>query len=231
MTIAYYGYLALGGALSLVGLVISQQLKAKFGKYSQFPTSSGLSGRDIAQTMLRDHGINDVQIVESQGMLSDHYNPLTRTVALSPEVFHGRSVASAAVAAHECGHAVQHATAYRMLQLRSRLVPVVQFSAMAQQWLLLIAFLTLNTMPQIMLATIAAFALTTAFSFITLPVEFDASRRALVWLDRSGITRGTEHEGAKDALKWAALTYVSAALSALVMLLFLIFRYIGSRED
>ncbi len=231
MTMAYYGYMALAGALSVVGLIISQQLKTKFGKYSQFPTSSGLSGREIAQTMLRDHGINDVQIVESQGMLSDHYNPLTRTVALSPEVFHGRSVAAAAVAAHECGHAVQHATAYRMLQLRSRLVPVVQVSAMAQQWLLLIAFLTLNTMPQIMLITIAAFAVTTAFSFITLPVEFDASRRALVWLDRSRIARGAEHEGAKDALKWAALTYVSAALSALVMLLFLIFRYIGSRED
>jgi hypothetical protein len=181
--------------------------------------------------MLRHYGIRDVQVVESHGMLSDHYNPLNKTVALSHEVFHGQHVAAAAVAAHECGHAVQHATAYSMLQLRSRLVPVVQLSAMAQQRLLLIAFMTINTMPQIMLLTIIAFGVTTLFSFITLPVEFDASRRALVWLDQSGVARGVEHEGAKDALKWAAMTYVSAALSALVMLLFLIFRYIGANEE
>ena len=228
--ISYYGYMALAGVLSLVGLVISQKLKAKFSRYSAMPTSSGLSGSEVAREMLRHYGLYNVQVVETHGVLSDHYNPLTRTVALSEAVFHNRSVAAAAVAAHECGHAVQHAQAYKMLQLRSRLVPVVNFSAMAQQWLLIIAFVTLNTMPQIMLITIIAFAITTVVSLITLPVEFDASRRALAWLDSSGITRGAEHEGAKDALYWAALTYVSAALSSLVMLLFLILRYIGAND-
>lgn len=227
----YYGYMVVAGLLSLVGLYIGQRLKSKFAKYSAMPTSSGMSGREIAEQMLRSYGIHDVQVTESHGVLSDHYNPLTKTVALSREVFYGRHVAAAAVAAHECGHAVQHATAYSLLQLRSTLVPIVQFSAMAQQWLLLIAFMTLSTMPQIMLLTIIAFAITTLFSFITLPVEFDASRRALAWLDKTGITRGTEYTGAKDALSWAAMTYVSAALSALVMLLFLIFRYIGANEE
>ena len=227
----YYGYMAVAGILSLVGLFVGQRLKSKFAHYSQMPTGTRMTGREVAEAMLRHYGIRDVQVVESHGMLSDHYNPLNKTVALSHEVFHGQHVAAAAVAAHECGHAVQHATAYSMLQLRSRLVPVVQFSAMAQQWLLLIAFMTINTMPQIMLLTIVAFGVTTLFSFITLPVEFDASRRALVWLDQSGVARGMEHEGAKDALKWAAMTYVSAALSALVMLLFLIFRYVGANEE
>jgi Zn-dependent membrane protease YugP len=227
----YYGYMAIAGVLSLVGLFIGQRLKSKFAHYSHMPTGSGLTGREVAEAMLRHYGIRDVQVVESHGMLSDHYNPLSKTVALSQEVFYGRHVAAAAVAAHECGHAVQHATAYSMLQLRSRLVPVVQLSAMAQQWLLLIAFMTINSMPQIMLLAIIAFGVTTLFSFITLPVEFDASRRALVWLDQSGVARGTEYAGAKDALKWAAMTYVSAALSALVMLLFLIFRYIGANEE
>jgi Zn-dependent membrane protease YugP len=227
----YYGYMAIAGVLSLVGLFVGQRLKSKFAHYSHMPTGTGHTGREVAEAMLRHYGIRDVQVVESHGMLSDHYNPLSKTVALSQEVFHGRHVAAAAVAAHECGHAVQHATAYSMLQLRSRLVPVVQFSAMAQQWLLLIAFMTINTMPQIMLLTIIAFGVTTLFSFITLPVEFDASRRALVWLNQSGVARGMEYEGAKDALKWAAMTYVSAALSALVMLLFLIFRYVGANEE
>ena len=227
----YYGYMAIAGVLSLVGLFVGQRLKSKFAHYSQMPTGTRMTGREVAEAMLRHYGIRDVQVVESHGMLSDHYNPLNKTVALSHEVFHGQHVAAAAVAAHECGHAVQHATAYSMLQLRSRLVPVVQLSAMAQQWLLLIAFMTINTMPQIMLLTIVAFGVTTLFSFITLPVEFDASRRALVWLDQSGVARGMEHEGAKDALKWAAMTYVSAALSALVMLLFLIFRYVGANEE
>jgi hypothetical protein len=227
----YYGYMAIAGVLSLVGLFVGQRLKSKFAHYSQVPTGARMTGREVAEAMLRHYGIGDVQVVESHGMLSDHYNPLSKTVALSHEVFHGRHVAAAAVAAHECGHAVQHATAYSMLQLRSRLVPVVQLSAMAQQWLLLIAFMTINTMPQIMLLTIIAFGVTTLFSFITLPVEFDASRRALVWLDQSGVARGVEQEGAKDALIWAAMTYVSAALSALVMLLFLIFRYVGANEE
>jgi Zn-dependent membrane protease YugP len=225
---SYYGYMIVGGILSLVGAYIGQKLKAKFSKYSKVPVRSGMSGREIAAQMLQHYGISDVKIVEGKGFLSDHYNPVSKTVSLSPDVYHGRTVASAAVAAHECGHAVQHAEAYSMLQVRSALVPAVKLSAMAQQWLLFIAFMTLATMPSIMLITIAAFAVTTLFSFITLPVEFDASRRALAWLDSSGVAQGAEYEGAKDALWWAAMTYVSAALSALVMVLYLLMQYLSS---
>jgi uncharacterized protein len=228
---SYYGYMVVAGILSVVGMLISQQLKSKFGKYSRIPIRSGLTGRQIAEDMLRHFGIHDVKIVMGQGMLTDHYNPLTKTVSLSPDVHNGYSIASAAVAAHECGHAVQHAQAYNMLQLRSALVPVVNISAMAQQWLLIIAFMTLSSMPQIMLITIIAFAMTTLFAFVTLPVEFDASRRALVWLNQSGVAKGAEYDGAKDALWWAAMTYVSAALSSLVMLLYLILRYSGSNRN
>jgi Zn-dependent membrane protease YugP len=222
---SYYGYMIVAGLLSVVGFVVSNILKSKFQKYSQVGLSNGMSGREIAEAMLRHYNISGVRVVEHQGFLSDHYNPATRTVALSPEIFHGRSVMAAAVAAHECGHAVQHDQAYAWLQMRSKLVPVVNVAAQAQQWLLIIAFLTLGTMPQLMLIVIIAFAMTTIFSFVTLPVEFDASNRALAWLDRTGTTRGQEYAGAKDALKWAAMTYVSAALSSLVMLLYLIMRY------
>jgi uncharacterized protein len=228
---SYYGYMVVAGILSVVGMLISQQLKSKFGKYSRIPIRSGLTGRQIAEEMLRHFGIHDVKIVMGQGMLTDHYNPLTKTVSLSPDVYNGYSIASAAVAAHECGHAVQHAQAYKMLQLRSALVPVVNISAMAQQWLLIIAFMTLSSMPQIMLITIIAFAMTTLFAFVTLPVEFDASRRALAWLDQANVAKGTEYDGAKDALWWAAMTYVSAALSSLVMLLYLILRYSSSNRN
>lgn len=227
---SYYGYMVVAGILSFVGMFVSQRLKAKFNKYGRISLRSGLSGQEVAARMLQHYGISDVKIVEGKGFLSDHYNPMSKTVALSPAVFRGRSIAAAAVAAHECGHAVQHANAYSMLQLRSALVPAVKMSAMAQQWLLIIAFMTLSTMPSIMLITIIAFAITTLFSFITLPVEFDASRRALLWLDSSGVTQGAEYDGAKDALWWAAMTYVSAALSALVMLLYLIMQYSGSRR-
>jgi len=227
----YYGFIAIAGLFSLVGFYISRKLKSKFNKYSQMGLRSGMSGREVAESMLQHFNINDVQIVEGRGFLTDHYNPAKKTVALSPNVFNGRSIAAAAVAAHECGHAVQHANAYSMLQVRSALVPVVQFSAMAQQWLLLIAFLTINSMPQIMLITIIAFAITTLFSVVTVPVEFDASKRALQWLDSSGVARGTEYDGAKDALNWAAMTYVSAALSALVMLAYLILRYFIATDD
>lgn len=227
---SYYGYMVVAGILSFVGMFVSQRLKAKFNKYGRISLRSGLSGQEVAARMLQHYGISDVKIVEGKGFLSDHYNPMSKTVALSPAVFRGRSIAAAAVAAHECGHAVQHANAYSMLQLRSALVPAVKMSAMAQQWLLIIAFMTLSTMPSIMLITIIAFAITTLFSFITLPVEFDASRRALLWLDNSGVTQGAEYDGAKDALWWAAMTYVSAALSALVMLLYLIMQYSGSRR-
>ncbi|MDX1665862.1 MAG: zinc metallopeptidase [Saprospiraceae bacterium] len=227
----YYGYMIIAFVLSLVGMYVGQRLKSKFTKYSQIGIRAGISGREIAEQMLDHYGIHDVQVVEGRGFLSDHYNPLTKTISLSPEVYRGRSIASAAVAAHECGHAVQHDNAYAMLQVRSALVPVVKLSAMAQQWLLLIAFITINTMPSIMLITIVAFAATTLFSLITVPVEFDASRRALAWLDSSNITRGAEHEGAKDALWWAAMTYVAAALSALVMLLYLVLRYSAATSD
>ncbi|RMF24166.1 MAG: zinc metallopeptidase [Bacteroidetes bacterium] len=222
---AYWGYIIVAGILSVVGMLISSRLKSKFKKYGQMPLRSGMSGREVAEAMLQHFNIHDVKIVQGQGMLTDHYNPLTKTVSLSPAVYQGRSVAAAAVAAHECGHAVQHAQAYAWLQLRSTLVPVVNFAAMAQQYLLLAAFLLLNSFPQLMLVTIIAFAITTAFAFVTLPVEFDASRRALVWLNSSGIAQGREYDGAKDALWWAAMTYVSAALSSLVMLLYLILRY------
>ncbi|MCB0584190.1 MAG: zinc metallopeptidase [Phaeodactylibacter sp.] len=228
---AYYGYFMVAGILSVVGMVVSQRLKSKFKKYSGIPVSSGLSGREVAEQMLHHFGINDVKVVEGRGFLTDHYNPATKTVNLSEGVYRGRNIASAAVAAHECGHAVQHAESYSLLQMRSALVPVVNLSAMAQQWLLIIAFLTLSSMPSIMLITIAAFAVTTLFSLVTLPVEFDASRRALIWLDDSGVARGAEYEGAKDALWWAAMTYVVAALSALVMVLYLILQYNRATSD
>ena len=224
----YYVYMAVAAVLSFVGMFVSGRLKRKFDKYSRVGLQSGMSGADVAKAMLDHYGIHDVQIVMGQGFLSDHYNPVTKTVNLSPAVFQGRSVAAAAVAAHECGHAVQHDTAYSLLQMRSALVPVVQVAAQAQQWLLLIAFMLLNTMPALMLITIIAFSITTLFSFITLPVEFDASKRALVWLDETGVTRGAEYDGAKDALWWAAMTYVSAALSSLVMLVYLVLRYVSS---
>lgn len=228
---SYYGYMIIAGILSVIGGIISSRLKSKFDQYSRVGLRSGMSGSEIAQAMLRHYQIYDVKIVMGQGYLTDHYNPLTKTVSLSPPVFEGRSIAAAAVAAHECGHAVQHATAYQMLKVRSALVPVVSVAAKAQQWLLIAAFLLLGTMPQLLLITIIAFAATTLFAFITLPVEFDASRRALAWLDASGVAGGSgEHAGAKDALWWAAMTYVSAALSSLVMLVYLILRYTAARN-
>lgn len=222
----YMGYFILTGILSLIGMFVSNRLKSKFRHYSQVPVSSGKSGAEIAQTMLDYYQINDVKIVQGQGALTDHYNPLTKTVALSPEVYNGRSIASAAVAAHECGHAVQHAEAYAWLKLRSAVVPVVSLAAKAQQFLLLMALgvFGVGNNPTILLITIATFAITAFFSFVTLPVEFDASNRALAWLNNTGEMGRTEHDGAKDALWWAAMTYVSAALSALVILLFFILR-------
>ncbi|MBK7230902.1 MAG: zinc metallopeptidase [Saprospiraceae bacterium] len=217
--------------MSGVGYLVQNVLKSKFARYSAIPLRSGQSGKEIAEKMLRYYNINDVRVLESQGFLSDHYNPADKTVNLSPDVYHGRSISSAAVASHECGHAVQHDTSYAMLQLRSKLVPAVKVASMAQQYLLLFAFMLANTFPSLLLVTIIAFMITTLFSIITLPVEFDASNRALVWLNETGSTQGEEYEGAKDALKWAAMTYVAAALSSLVMLVFLILRYMGSSRD
>ncbi|HOJ89900.1 MAG TPA: zinc metallopeptidase [Saprospiraceae bacterium] len=224
-------YYAITAVMSLIGAWVSNRLQSKFKQYSEVRLRSNMSGKDVAEKMLSFYNIRDVKVVEGQGYLSDHYNPLTKTVALSPEVYQGRSVSAAAVAAHECGHAVQHDTAYAMLKLRSAIVPVVKVASMASQFLLMFAFMLANTFPSLLLITIIAFAITCLFSIITLPVEFDASKRALVWLDQSGTAQGEEYEGAKDALKWAAMTYVSAALSSLVMLIFLILRYMGTNRE
>lgn len=214
-----------------IGMLISGRLKSKFAKYSKMPIQAGLSGAEVARDMLRYYNIHDVNIVQGQGMLTDHYNPQSKTVSLSPEVFQGRSVAAAAVAAHEVGHAVQHATAYSMLQMRSALVPVVQISANIQQYLFMIGLVGMASFnsPWLLIIAIAAFAMTTLFSLITLPVEFDASKRALVWLDNNNVARGQEYDGAKDALTWAALTYVAAALAALVQLLYLVMIFLNRR--
>lgn len=226
------GIVVISVVFTVIGMILSGTLQSKFHRYSQVPLPNGMSGAEVAQAMLRAYGIYDVRIVSVEGRLTDHYNPQDKTVNLSPEVYAGRSVAAAAVAAHECGHAVQHATAYSMLQMRSRLVPVVQIAASIQQYLFmfgLVGFALLDN-PIIMMVVLAAFGATCLFSLITLPVEFDASRRALAWLDQSGIARGAAYEGAKDALFWAAMTYVAAALAALLQFLYLLLRFLASRE-
>ncbi len=209
---------------SVVGMIVSNVLKSKFKKYSRIPLQAGMSGAEVARNMLSYYGLSDVKIQMAKGMLTDHYNPLNRTVNLSEQVYMGRNIASAAVAAHECGHAVQHAKHYPFLKLRSTLVPVVKFASIIQQYLLFAAFIFFSSIPQLLVVVAIAFGITTLFSFITLPVEFDASKRALVWLKSTGIAEGKEYQGAKDALKWAAMTYVVAALSALVMFLYLLSR-------
>ena len=213
-----------------IGMLVSLRLKAKFNQYGAVRLTTGLTGREVAVQMLQDNGIYDVNVIAGQGFLSDHYNPLTRTVSLSPEVYHQASVAAAAVAAHECGHAIQHARAYPWLMLRSRLVPIVQFSSLFIQWVLLAGILLVNTFPGLLLVGIVLFSITTLFSLITLPVEFDASKRALAWLQQSGISGGKELAQAKDALHWAAMTYVVAAVSSLVTLVQYILIYLGNRE-
>ena len=215
----------------LISLLVSGILKSKFSAYGKLPLSAGLTGREVAEKMLRANGIYDVKVVSAQGFLSDHYNPLTKTVNLSPEVYQGASIASAAVAAHECGHAIQHADAYSWLMLRSRLVPVVQFSSNIIQWVLLAGIILINSFPGILLAGIILFALITIFSVITLPVEFDASKRALAWLERSNITTAQEHPKAKDALKWAALTYVVAALASIATLVQYVMIFMGGSRE
>lgn len=205
----------------LIGMIVQARLKSKFSAYSKVPTSSGLSGKEVAEKMLHDSGIYDVKVVSVQGFLSDHYNPANKTVNLSPEVYEGRNVSAAAVAAHECGHAVQHDTAYSMLKLRSALVPIVSVSSNLAQWVILIGlglFTVGGGNSTVLLIGIILFATSTLFSVVTLPVEFDASNRALKWLDNAQITLPQEHEKAKDALKWAALTYVVAALASIAML-------------
>ncbi|RZJ62441.1 MAG: zinc metallopeptidase [Flavobacterium sp.] len=214
-----------------ISMLVSMVLKSKFTKYGKIPLASGLSGREIAEKMLRENGIFDVKVVSVNGFLSDHYNPANKTVNLSPEVFSGTSVSAAAVAAHECGHAVQHATAYQWLTMRSKLVPVVQLSSSLVNWVLLIGVvMAYSGNPTLLLVGIILMAVTVVFSLITLPVEFDASRRALAWLNTTNITNQKEYPMAKDALKWAATTYVVAALAAVVTLLQYIMIYMGSRD-
>ena len=214
----------------LISALVSGRLKSKFKKYSQMHLQSGLSGKEVAELMLADHDIHDVKVVSTRGQLTDHYNPLTRTVNLSEAVYSQRNAAAAAVAAHECGHAVQHATAYSWLMMRSKLVPVVSFSSRIMQWVLLAGILLIQTNPSILLVGIVMFALTTLFSFITLPVEYDASNRALAWIDRRNIVTSSEHKAAADALKWAARTYVVAAIGSLATLLYYIMIFMGRRD-
>jgi uncharacterized protein len=217
------------GVFMLLSWLVSSQLKSRFRKYSRMTLRYSLSGREIAEKMLADHGIEGVRVISTPGRLTDHYNPVDRTVNLSPEVYQGRSVAAAAVAAHECGHAVQHARAYAFLKMRSTLVTVVSISSRYMQWVLLLGILTVESMPGLLLAGIVMFALTTLFSFITLPVEFDATKRALGWLTNTGMVVGQEYNHAKDALKWASLTYVVAALASLATLLYYIMIFLGRR--
>ncbi len=223
-------YLIIFGVFMLLSFLVQSRMKSKFAKYSKIPLSSGMSGKEIAEEMLRQNGIFDVRIGSVQGQHTDHYNPTNKTINLSPDVYQGRSVMAASVAAHETGHALQHAQAYSWLQMRSALVPVVNISSQWVQWILLAGILLINTFPQLLLIGIVLFALTTLFSFITLPVEFDASKRALAWLDSSGITRYEQHDQAKDGLKWAAMTYVIAALGSLATLLYYVMIFMGSDE-
>jgi uncharacterized protein len=218
------------GVVALSSWLIQYRLKSKFEKYSKIPLGNGMSGKDVAEKMLRDNGISDVKVISTNGHLTDHYNPANKTVNLSESVYSSASVAAAAVAAHECGHAIQHARSYAFLQMRSKLVPVVSFASNWVQWVLLAGILLMQAMPEIMLAGIVLFAFTTLFSFITLPVEVNASSRALAWLSNAGITNAFNHNEAKDALKWAAYTYVVAALGSLATLVYYIFIFLGRRN-
>lgn len=215
-----------------VSFLVSAVLKSKFTKYSKIPLSSGLTGREIAEKMLRENGIYDVKVTSSEGFLSDHYNPVNKTVNLSPDVYQGTSVSAAAVAAHECGHAVQHATAYGPLMFRSKMVPAVQWSSMLVNWILMAGMIVLATTknPTVLLIGIIIMSVTVLFTLVTLPVEFDASKRALAWLDHTNVTNSEEYPKAKDALKWAATTYVVAALAAVVTLIQYVMIYLGSRD-
>ena len=215
-----------------ISFLVSAILKSKFTKYSKIPLANGMSGLEIAEKMLKENSIYDVKVTSVEGFLSDHYNPANKTVNLSPDVYNGTSVSAAAVAAHECGHAVQHATSYGPLMLRSKLVPAVQMSSMLVNWVLLAGMIVLATTknPTVLLIGIIVMSVTVLFTLITLPVEFDASKRALAWLDRTNVTNTEEYPKAKDALKWAATTYVVAALAAVVTLIQYIMIYLGSRD-
>jgi Zn-dependent membrane protease YugP len=229
------GLLVIAGFFALVGMLVSFRLKSKFRQYSREPLSSGLSGKEVAEKMLHDNGIFDVQVTSVPGSLSDHYNPANKTVNLSAEVYSGRNVAAAAVAAHECGHAVQHAAAYAWLEFRTGLVPIVQLSSTLMNALFLglafVAFALPSMGNAMLMLVVICQAVLVLFALVTLPVEVDASKRALAWLNGSHITRGQEHADAKDALSWAAYTYFVAAIGAIATLLYFVFRFTGSNRD
>lgn len=216
--------------IAVVSYLIQANLKRKFERYSKIPTANGMTGREVAEKMLHDNGIYDVKVISTPGMLTDHYNPTNQTVNLSEGVYNSASIAAAAVAAHECGHAVQHAVGYAPLRMRSALVPVVQFSSSIVSWVLLAGIILVNSFPQLLLAGILLFAVTTLFSFITLPVEIDASRRALAWLRTSSVATSQQMNQATDALKSAAYTYVVAALGSLATLIYYVMIYMNRRE-
>jgi len=222
-------YLILAGFIMLVSWLVSNRLKSKFELYSKLQLQNGMSGKEIAEKMLADHGIRDVQVISVEGQLTDHYNPADKTVNLSEAVYNQRNAAAAAVAAHECGHAVQHATAYSWLEMRSKLVPVVSVASNYVQWILIAGILMIKTFPQLLLVGIVIFAATTLFSIITLPVEYDASNRALAWLENKHMLNQEEQAGAKDALKWAARTYVVAAIGSIATLLYYVMIYMNRR--
>lgn len=217
--------------IAAVSYYVQYSFQNKFKKYSSKSLGVNMTGKDVAERMLRDYGVNDVKVTFTQGSLSDHYNPTNKTVNLSEAVFATNSIAAAAVAAHECGHAIQHATGYAPLQLRSKLVPVVSFASTWMQWILLIGILTISVFPQILTVGVALFACTTIFAFITLPVEINASVRAVKWLEASGLTYGQTTNEAKDALKSAAYTYVVAALSSLATLFYYVMILVGRNRD
>ncbi|NIK72563.1 hypothetical protein FHS56_000049 [Thermonema lapsum] len=223
--------------LMIVGGIVQWRLRSKFAKYSRIPLASGMSGAEVARQMLRDYGIYDVEVISVPGQLTDHYNPIDKTVNLSEDVYYGRSAAAAAVAAHECGHAVQHAEAYSMLQLRSALVPIQNVSATILNVIMWVSFLggymffRLIPIETVLLIIIAAYGVMTLFSFVTLPVEIDASRRAIRWIESRGVVTSAEAPMARDALQWAAYTYVVAALSALTMLLYYVLQFMTASSD
>lgn len=223
-----YTYLLIFAGIAILSYIVQANLKRKFEKYAKIPVA--MTGHDVAVKMLHDNGIYDVKVTSTPGTLTDHYNPATKTVNLSQGVYNSASVAAVAVAAHECGHAIQHAKAYAPLKLRSALVPVVSFSSSIMTWVLLIGILTIETLPGLLLAGIIMFAMTTLFSFVTLPVEVDASRRALAWLQTSGITNSSNHKFACGALRSAAYTYVVAALSSLATLLYYVTIFMNRRD-
>jgi Zn-dependent membrane protease YugP len=225
------GYLILAGAIMLFSWLVSSRLKSKFEHYSKLQLQNGMSGAEIAQKMLADNGIYDVRVISTPGQLTDHYNPVDKTVNLSEAVYNQRNAAAAAVAAHECGHAVQHAVGYEWLQMRSKLVPVVSVASGFVQWILLTGILMIKTFPSLLLIGIVIFAATTLFSIVTLPVEYDASNRALAWLKNKNMLNRAEYDGAEDSLKWAARTYLVAALGSIAALLYYVSIYLGGRRE